>query len=82
MARGRTFQAMFENIEVWSRIVRRLLADASLQDEDRQKRFVEEAFLDIKQRVGDSAALDYTKAGGLNYSWQGLARYWKKKTTK
>jgi glyoxylase-like metal-dependent hydrolase (beta-lactamase superfamily II) len=76
------FQAMFENIEIWSRIVRRLLADASLPDEDRQKRFVEEAFLDLKQRVGDSAALDYTKAGGLNYSWQGLARYWKKKATK
>ena len=73
------FQAMFENIEVWNRIVKRLLADASLQDDDRQKRFVDEVLADLKRRVGETQALDYTKAGGLNYSWQGLARYWKKR---
>ena len=74
------FQAMFENIDVWSGIVRRLLADAALSDDDRQKRFTEEAFLDLRRRVGESEGLDYTRAGGLNYSWQGLARYWRKKT--
>lgn len=73
------FQAMFENIEEWSRTVRRLLADATLEDEERQKRFVDQAFLDLTRRVGESEAVDYTKAGGLNYSWQGLARYWKKR---
>ena len=73
------FQSMFENIEVWSRIVKRLLADASLQDDERQNRFAEEVLTDLKRRVGETEALDYTKAGGLNYSWQGLARYWKKK---
>jgi glyoxylase-like metal-dependent hydrolase (beta-lactamase superfamily II) len=73
-------QAMFENIDVWSRIVRRLLADAALSDDERQKRFMEEALLDLTRRVGESEGLDYTKAGGLNYSWQGLARYWRKKT--
>jgi glyoxylase-like metal-dependent hydrolase (beta-lactamase superfamily II) len=73
------FQAMFENIEGWSRIVRRLLADSSLDDEERQKRFTEEAFLDLKRRVGETEAIGYTKAGGLNHSWQGLARYWRKR---
>jgi glyoxylase-like metal-dependent hydrolase (beta-lactamase superfamily II) len=73
------FQAMFENIESWSRTVRRLLGDAALPDEERQKRFVDEAFLDLTRRVGESEAADYTKAGGLNYSWQGLSRYWKKR---
>lgn len=72
-------QAMFENIETWSRIVRRLLADASLSDEERQKRFTEETFLELTRRVGETEAVDYTKAGGLNYSWQGLARYWRKR---
>jgi glyoxylase-like metal-dependent hydrolase (beta-lactamase superfamily II) len=72
------FQAMFENIEGWSRIVRRLLADASLSDDERQQRFVEEAFLDLRRQVGETEAVGYTKAGGLNYSWQGLARYWRK----
>jgi len=74
------FQAMFENIDAWSRIVRRLLAEASLADDERQQRFIEEASIDLGRRVGETAALDYTKAGGLNYSWQGLARYWKKQT--
>jgi glyoxylase-like metal-dependent hydrolase (beta-lactamase superfamily II) len=70
-------QAMFENIADWSRIVRRLLAEASLTDEERQARFVEEAFRELQSRVGP-AADDYVHAGGLNYSWQGLARYWRK----
>jgi glyoxylase-like metal-dependent hydrolase (beta-lactamase superfamily II) len=73
------FQAMFEHIEDWSRIVRRLLADSSISDADRQKRFIEEAFADLTRRVGETEATDYTRAGGLNYSYQGLARYWSKK---
>jgi glyoxylase-like metal-dependent hydrolase (beta-lactamase superfamily II) len=74
------FQAMFENLDAWSRITRRLLADATLQDDERQKRFTDEVFTDLRQRVGESAALDYTKAGGLTYSWQGLVRYWRKRS--
>jgi len=73
------FQAMFENIDSWSRIVRRLLADASASDDDRQKSFTEEVFADLRRRVGEIEAVNYTKAGGLGYSWQGLARYWKKR---
>lgn len=74
------FQAMFENMEAWSGIVRRLLADVSLtDDEERQKRFTEQAFVDLTRRVGEAEAFDYTKAGGLKYSWQGLARYWRKR---
>jgi glyoxylase-like metal-dependent hydrolase (beta-lactamase superfamily II) len=72
-------EGMFENMEAWSRSVRRLLADASLTDEDRQQKFTDEAFLDLTRRVGETEAADYTKAGGLNYSWQGLARYWRKR---
>jgi glyoxylase-like metal-dependent hydrolase (beta-lactamase superfamily II) len=73
------FQAMFENIDAWSRIVRRLLADAALSDDDRQKRFTDEVFADLQRRVGDTEAVNYTKAGGLSYSWLGLARYWRKR---
>jgi glyoxylase-like metal-dependent hydrolase (beta-lactamase superfamily II) len=73
------FQSMFENMEAWSRIVRRLLADPSLSDEERLQRFTEEAYRDLMRRVGEAEAADYTKAGGLNYSYQGLARYWRKK---
>ncbi|HYT73474.1 MAG TPA: MBL fold metallo-hydrolase, partial [Vicinamibacterales bacterium] len=72
-------QAMFENIASWSGIVRRLLADATLPDDERQKRFTEAAFADLRRRIGESDAGDYTRAGGLNYSYQGLARYWRRR---
>lgn len=72
-------QAMFETIADWSRIVRRLLADSTSPDEERQKRFVDEVFQDLRRRLGETEAADYTKAGGLTFSYQGLARYWKKK---
>jgi glyoxylase-like metal-dependent hydrolase (beta-lactamase superfamily II) len=73
------FQAMFENLDAWSVIVKRLLADATIDDAERQRRFVDEVFLDMKRRTGESEASDYVKAGGLNYSYQGLARYWRKR---
>jgi glyoxylase-like metal-dependent hydrolase (beta-lactamase superfamily II) len=74
------FQAMFENLDSWSRIVRRLLADIALTDDEQQKRFMDEALLELTRKVGETEAADYTRAGGLNYSWQGLARYWRKRS--
>lgn len=71
-------QAMFENMAEWSRIVRRLLGDPSLDDAERQKRFTDEAAQVLRQRVGENEAEGYMRAGGLNYSYQGLARYWRK----
>jgi glyoxylase-like metal-dependent hydrolase (beta-lactamase superfamily II) len=70
-------QAMFENIGEWSLIVRKLLADASLDDDERQRRFIDEAGRIVRQRVGETEAEGYMRAGGLNYSYQGLARYWR-----
>jgi glyoxylase-like metal-dependent hydrolase (beta-lactamase superfamily II) len=72
-------QAMFDTLVNWSHSVRRLLADPSATDEDRQTRFVDEAFQDLRRRLGEAEAVDYTKAGGLNVSYQGLARYWRKR---
>ena len=69
--------AMFANIAGWSRIVQRLLADAALTDDDRQRMFVDEALADLRRQVGTEAD-GYVRAGGLSYSYQGLARYWKK----
>jgi glyoxylase-like metal-dependent hydrolase (beta-lactamase superfamily II) len=75
------FQAMFENMANWSCIVQRLIADASLSDPDRERLFVDEAYTELRRRVGDHNAEGYTKAGGLNYSWQGLSRYWRKRVS-
>lgn len=72
------FQQLRENLEAWSRIVRRLLADPSLNDDVRQQRFVDEAFRELQRAVGPGEADSYGRAGRLDYSWQGLSRYWRK----
>jgi glyoxylase-like metal-dependent hydrolase (beta-lactamase superfamily II) len=73
------FRQLWENIEGWNRIVRRLIADESLSEESRQEAFVEEAFRELRRVVGEVEADQYGRAGRLDYSWQGLARYWRKR---
>lgn len=75
------FQEMTARIGSWSGIIRRLLADPSLDEDHRQQAFVQEALLDLKRKVGEREAEQYGRAGRLDYSWQGLSRYWKKRTT-
>jgi glyoxylase-like metal-dependent hydrolase (beta-lactamase superfamily II) len=73
------FQELTERLTAWSAVVRRLLSDAALGDEERQSRFVEEVLREIRRVVGEEEAEQYNRAGRLDYSWQGLARYWRKK---
>ena len=73
------FEEMSSRLQEWSAIVRRLLADTSLDDDRRLQLFVDEAILELKRQVGDVQAEQYNRAGRLDYSWQGLSRYWRKK---
>ena len=73
------FQQMMDRTAEWSRTVRRLLAEERLTDEQRQQRFVEDATLELRRVVGATEAELYITAGSLHYSYQGLARYWRKK---
>jgi glyoxylase-like metal-dependent hydrolase (beta-lactamase superfamily II) len=75
------FQQLFDRLAGWSRIVRRLLADSSLDDQARERLFVEAGVQDLMRTVGEQEAAQYGRAGRLDYSWQGLARYWTKKST-
>ncbi len=79
---GQHFDALFDHLSEWSRIVRRLLADTTLDDVGRQERFVDLTLRDLRRSVGDLASEDYVRAGGLVYSWMGLARYWSKRQTR
>jgi glyoxylase-like metal-dependent hydrolase (beta-lactamase superfamily II) len=74
------FQEMTERLGSWSRIVRRLIADDRLDEDQRLAAFMNEALLDLKRKVGEVEAEQYNRAGRLDYSWQGLSRYWRKKT--
>jgi len=76
------FQDMTARLDVWSAIVRRLLADPALDEHGRERAFVDEAILDLKRKLGEQEADRYGRAGRLDYSWQGLSRYWRKRLDK
>jgi glyoxylase-like metal-dependent hydrolase (beta-lactamase superfamily II) len=73
------FRELRTNIDRWNQIVRRLLADTTLDDLQRQAAFVREASIELRRAVGDEESERYGRAGRLDYSWQGLSRYWQKK---
>jgi glyoxylase-like metal-dependent hydrolase (beta-lactamase superfamily II) len=75
------FQELMERLTDWSHIVRRLLADTTLTDDERQEQFVAQVLGEIRRIIGDDEARQYSRAGRLDYSWQGLARYWRKRGT-
>jgi glyoxylase-like metal-dependent hydrolase (beta-lactamase superfamily II) len=66
-------------LALWSGIVRRPLADHALDDTQRLQAFMDEATLELRRNVGDQEAENYSRAGRLDYSWQGLSRYWVKR---
>jgi glyoxylase-like metal-dependent hydrolase (beta-lactamase superfamily II) len=73
------FQGMLDNLESWSEIVRRLIANPALDDAQKRRAFVEEVVTDMKRKIGEQEAEQYGRAGRLDFSWQGLSRYWRKK---
>jgi glyoxylase-like metal-dependent hydrolase (beta-lactamase superfamily II) len=73
------FQQLFARLDEWSAIVRRLLSDATRDDGQREQEFVDEALRDMRRTVGETEAARYSRAGRLDYSWKGLARYWRKR---
>jgi glyoxylase-like metal-dependent hydrolase (beta-lactamase superfamily II) len=74
------FTDLAERLALWSSTVRRLLADPALDDQQRLQAFVEAALLELRRQVGEQEAEKYSQAGRLDYSWQGLSRYWMKKS--
>ena len=73
------FQQLMDRVAEWSRTVRRLLADERLDEPEREEQFVAAAVQELRRMVGVQEAELYERAGSLRYSWQGLARYWRKK---
>ena len=73
------FQELFARLNDWSLTARRLVMDPSLSDDEREQRFVAGALQELRRTVGEAEAARYSRAGRIDYSWQGLARYWRKK---
>lgn len=72
------FMDLTERLSSWSRLVRRLLADTTMDDAGRLEGFVREALAELRRHVGEQEAEKYSRAGRLDYSWQGLSRYWRR----
>ena len=72
------FHELLERLDDWTRIAERLLADPLLDDATREQQFVDEVMEDLAARMGPEQAQQYHRAGRIDYSWQGLARYLRK----
>jgi glyoxylase-like metal-dependent hydrolase (beta-lactamase superfamily II) len=73
------FQQLMDRTAAWSRIVGRLLANGALTEDARQRLFVDEATQELRRTVGPVEAELYARAGSIHFSYQGLARYRRKK---
>jgi len=72
------FQDLWRRIDEWSDRVRVGL-DRPGTDADRAERFQQDVTDEITRHCGRDEAASYARAGRFDYSWSGLARYWRKK---
>jgi glyoxylase-like metal-dependent hydrolase (beta-lactamase superfamily II) len=73
------FQQFMDRLADWSQRARRLVLEAGLSEDDRERQFVEQAVHELRRIVGVQEAERYERAGSIHFSWQGLARYWRKR---
>lgn len=73
------FQNLWSRLEAWSERVRGLLATPGT-DAGRAETFADEITGEITRATSRDDARAYADAGRFDFSWMGLARYWRKKT--
>src|SRR5262249_36995555 len=73
-------QDLWRRLDEWSRRVKGSL-DQPGTDEDRAAAFGREVEGDLIRTTSRDEAMGYARAGRFDYSWTGLARYWRKHTS-
>jgi glyoxylase-like metal-dependent hydrolase (beta-lactamase superfamily II) len=63
----------------WGRRSRALVVREDLDEAARSAAFMKEIVEDLARRMPADEVEFYQRAGRIDYSWQGLARYWRKK---
>lgn len=71
---------LLERLDEWSALVRESLSSPGT-DQERVKAFAERVRADLRARLGPDEALQYERAGPFDFSWLGLARYWRTRDT-
>lgn len=74
------FNDMWTRMDDWSRRVRAYLAMPGT-DQDRASRFMDEVMDDLARLTSRPEAQAYANAGRFDFSWSGLARYWRRATS-
>ena len=74
------FNDLWRRMDAWSRRVQGLLATPG-SDEDRARTFMNEVMDELTRATSRQEALAYVSAGRFDFSWSGLARYWRKTVT-
>ena len=72
------FQDMWKRMDDWSAKVQATLAQEGT-DEERANRFMKTVTEEIARLSNADEAAAYARAGRFDFSWTGLARYWRKK---
>ena len=72
------FNDLWTRMDDWSRRVRAQLQQPG-DDDERARAFTEEVMTDLARDTSRAEAEAYANAGRFDFSWQGLARYWRKK---
>lgn len=72
------FSDMWARMDDWGRRVRAALERPGT-DEDRARRFTDEVMDDLARATSRHEAQAYAYAGRFDFSWSGLARYWRKR---
>jgi glyoxylase-like metal-dependent hydrolase (beta-lactamase superfamily II) len=70
---------LMDRLEDWASTARSLVVRTDLNDDQRLEVFVKAVRLDLRRHMSESDAESYERAGRLDYSWQGLKRYWTKR---
>jgi glyoxylase-like metal-dependent hydrolase (beta-lactamase superfamily II) len=73
------FQDLWRRMDDWSQRVRASLAVPGT-DEERAAAFTQSVVEELEQATSRAEAEAYARAGRFDFSWAGLARYWRNKT--
>jgi glyoxylase-like metal-dependent hydrolase (beta-lactamase superfamily II) len=72
------FQALWQQLDAWSLKVKASLARPDLEDHERSQLFVDDVMSEIARDSSHEEAQSYARAGRFDFSWTGLARYWRR----
>lgn len=72
------FARLWDRMDDWSRRVRASL-DRPGTDEARAEAFTNEIIADLETQMSAEEAQGYARAARFDFSWSGLARYWRKR---